>query len=114
MPEAHIRFLESLDYSHQDGSLLFVHAGIRPSVPFEEQNKNDLIWIRDEFLTDTRLYPWLVVHEHTPVPEAHHYGNRVCIDTGAGYGNELTTVVFEGRDCWLLTRAGRVPLLPAS
>lgn len=113
VPEAHRRFLESLEYAYQEDSLLFVHAGIRPGVPFEDQDKNDLIWIRDEFLNDTRRHPWLIVHGHTPVPAACHYGNRVCIDTGAAYGNELTTVVFEGMECWRLTEAGRVPLLHA-
>ena len=30
--------------------LLFVHAGVRPNVPLEEQTLTDLTWIRDPFL----------------------------------------------------------------
>ncbi len=112
VPEKHIEFIKSLEYSHQEGGLLFVHAGIRPGVPFKQQDKDDLIWIRGEFLEDTRPHPWLVVHGHTPVPTAHHYGNRVCLDTGAGYGKQLTCAVFEDMECWLLSDAGRTPLLP--
>ncbi len=112
VPESHIQFLQTLDYSRLEGDLLFVHAGIRPGVPFEQQDRDDLIRIREEFLGDARSHPWLVVHGHTPVPAARHHGNRVCIDTGCGYGNQLTTAVFEGSDCWLLGSDGRVPLKP--
>lgn len=112
VPSAHIEFLQSLQYSHQEGDLLFVHAGIRPGVPFDQQNQDDLIWIRKEFLEDTRQHPWLVVHGHTPVQVARHFGNRVNLDTGAGYGKSLTTAVFEGTDCWVLTDTGRTVLLP--
>ncbi len=112
VPAAHIEFLTSLKYSHQTDDFLFVHAGIRPGVPIAEQLDEDLIWIRQEFLEDTREHPLVVVHGHTPVPQARHYGNRVALDTGAGYGRQLTTAVFEGSSCWLLTDTGRTPLLP--
>ena len=41
-----------------------------------------------------------------------HCGNRVNLDTGAGFGNPLTVAVFEGKDCWILTKTGREPLNP--
>ncbi|OED37099.1 serine/threonine protein phosphatase [Chromatiales bacterium (ex Bugula neritina AB1)] len=112
VPQAHIDFIKSLQYHYEQDDLLFVHAGIRPGVPLDQQDHNDLIWIRDEFHDDTRTHPRLVIHGHTPVPEATHYGNRVNLDTGSGYGKPLTTAVFEGTNCWLLTETGRVPLLP--
>jgi serine/threonine protein phosphatase 1 len=112
VPMAHQAFLQSLKHSHQIDNLLFVHAGIRPGVPIAEQLDDDLIWIRQEFLEDTRQHPFLIVHGHTPVPVPRHYGNRVAIDTGAGYGKPLTTAVFEGDRCWLLTADGRSLLEP--
>ena len=112
VPRTHIDFIDSLPYSHQQGDLLFVHAGIRPGVPVEQQEDEDLLWIRQEFLQDTRTHPMLVVHGHTPVNVATNYGNRVNLDTGAGYGNQLTTAVFEGTDCWVLTDSGRLAMLP--
>ena len=39
-------------------------------------------------------------------------GNRVNIDTGAGYGKPLMPVVIEGRDVFLLSEEGRVFLPP--
>jgi serine/threonine protein phosphatase 1 len=32
------------------GDYLFVHAGIRPGVPLEEQRGADLRWIREPFI----------------------------------------------------------------
>lgn len=112
IPEHHRRFLDRLVTCHEAEDLLFVHAGIRPGVDLAEQTEDDLIWIRDEFHRDPRPYPWLVVHGHTPVNRATHYGNRVNLDTGAGYGKPLTVAAFEGRDCHVLGRRGRTSLRP--
>lgn len=112
VPQAHLDFVNDLPLYHREDELLFVHAGVRPGIPLEEQAEDDLVWIRQEFLHDARAYPWLVVHGHTPVDRAEHCGNRVNLDAGAGYGRPLATAVFEGRQCWLLTDAGRVPLEP--
>lgn len=112
VPKAHLDFMSALHPYHQEGDCLFVHAGIRPGVPLDQQVENDLVWIRQEFLTDDRAHPWLVVHGHTHVKHAEHHGNRVNLDTGAGYGHPLSVAVFEGRNCWLLTEEGRQPLTP--
>lgn len=110
VPPQHLDFLNALPNYHQEGEMLFVHAGIRPGLPLEQQSENDLIWIRNEFLIEAAPHPWLIVHGHTPVDQAEHCGNRVNLDAGAGYGRPLATAVFEGRKCWLLTPNGRVPL----
>ncbi|WP_170763823.1 metallophosphoesterase family protein [Ruegeria lacuscaerulensis] len=112
VPQEHIQFLCERPYYHIEGELLFTHAGIKPGVPFEKQDRDDLIWIRDEFLNDTREHPWLVIHGHTPVKKAGHRGNRVNLDTGAGQGRALTAAAFVGRACYELTDAGRVRLEP--
>lgn len=112
VPPAHVEFLNRLETHHEEGDLLFVHAGIRPGVPLEQQTEDDLIWIRDEFHDDPRPHPWLVVHGHTPVERARHYGNRVNLDTGAGYGRPVTVAVFEGTECAVLTERGRQLLRP--
>ncbi|MES0824532.1 metallophosphoesterase family protein [Ruegeria sp. SCP11] len=113
IPSNHIEFLRNRPYFHQVGELLFVHAGIRPGLGMESQSKDDLIWIRGEFLNDSRTHPWLVVHGHTPAQTAEHKGNRVNLDSGAGEGRDITAAVFEGRTCWKLTDQGRAPLKPA-
>lgn len=112
VPASHHRFLESLPLFHATPDLLFVHAGIRPGVPVTLQDPTDLLWIREEFLSDPRDHGPLVVHGHTPVEEPQNCGNRVNLDTGAGFGRKLTAAVFEGRECWVLTDKGRDPLRP--
>lgn len=111
VPQSHVDYLDSLATPYAEGDCLFVHAGIRPGVPIAEQTRDDLVWIREPFLSDTEDYGPLVVHGHTPVDEVTHYGNRLNIDTGAGYGRPMSAVVIEGRDVWLLTEAGRRPVL---
>ena len=112
VPQRHVDFLNALSLTHEVGDLLFVHAGIRPGVPLSDQTEEDLVWIRQIFHDYSGPHPKLIVHGHTPVRKATHYGNRINLDSGAGYNYPLSTVVFEGSDCWLLTEAGRKPLVP--
>ena len=111
VPKEHVKFLEGLKLSHTVGDLLFVHAGIRPGVPLKKQTEEDMLWIRNEFHDFTGAHPKLIVHGHTPVRHATHYGNRVNLDTAAGYGEPLTAAVFEGKEAWILTEHGRQPIL---
>jgi serine/threonine protein phosphatase 1 len=110
VPEEDRAFLDTLPLSHRAGECLFVHAGIQPGVPLEDQDPTDLMWIRDTFLFDTRDHGVLVVHGHTPVATVEHHGNRLAIDTGAGWDGPVSAVVIEGRTAWLLTRSGRQPV----
>lgn len=112
VPEAHIAFLEGLQLTYETDDLFFAHAGIRPGIPLAKQNEEDLLWIRQEFHLDPAMHPKLIVHGHTPVDQATHYGNRINLDSGAGYGKPLTAAVFEGAKCWTLTEQGRVALTP--
>ncbi|WP_302478297.1 metallophosphoesterase family protein [Ruegeria arenilitoris] len=110
VPKAHLEFLAGLKTFHQEDGVLFVHAGIRPGIALDQQDPDDLIWIRDEFLTYREPHPQVVVHGHTHVAMPEHHGNRINLDTGAGYGNALTAAVFEGNRCWVLDQDGRKPL----
>ncbi|GFE64377.1 metallophosphoesterase [Litoreibacter roseus] len=112
VPESHIQFLDTRPLVHQHGDLTFVHAGIRPGIPLTDQDEDDLVWIRKEFIEDDRDHGTLIIHGHTALDHPVNYGNRVNLDGGAGYGRPLIPAVFEGRDCWLLTEPGRLALNP--
>jgi serine/threonine protein phosphatase 1 len=112
VPRAHREFLAGLPFSHETEAQFFVHAGIRPGVPLDVQEIDDLLWIRQEFHGDTRDHGKLIVHGHTPVERPAHYGNRINLDAGAGFGRPLNVAEIEGREAWLLTAEGRVPLTP--
>lgn len=98
MPASHIAFLRSLALSHREGDYLFVHAGVRPGVPLEYQDPEDLIWIRDEFLEDQRDFGAVVVHGHSIRREPENFANRIGVDTGAYASGSLTCVVLKGTE----------------
>jgi serine/threonine protein phosphatase 1 len=107
VPQAHLDFINALPTLHPVGDCVFVHAGIRPGVALEDQTETDLVWIREPFLSETASFGPLIVHGHTALDEATHYGNRLNLDSGAAYGGPLSAVVIEGREAALLTSSGR-------
>lgn len=96
LPARHRDFLTGLPAWHAEGDYLFVHAGIAPGVPLEQQRREDLLWIREPFLNSTADHGRCVVHGHSIVPEPETRVNRIAIDTGAYYTNRLTCLVLEG------------------
>ncbi len=95
LPKPHLLFLRDLAVSHEVGGYMFVHAGIRPGIPLDRQNRHDLMWIREPFLSSKEAYGADVVHGHTPRHEPVVRPNRIGIDTGAVMGGVLTCLVLE-------------------
>jgi serine/threonine protein phosphatase 1 len=96
MPASHLRFLKSLKPSFLCGDFFFVHAGVRPGIPLEEQQEVDLLWIRDEFLDSNEDFGKFIVHGHTPVRQPDVRPNRINIDTGAYATGNLTLLTIQG------------------
>ncbi len=98
MPAAHVRLLRSLAGAVTLGSILFVHAGIRPGIALSEQTDEDLMWIREPFLTKGPQLPLLVIHGHTPGSHPVFGQSRIGIDTAVSMGGTLTVLkIAEGR-----------------
>ena len=98
VPAAHVAFLGTLEFSVTLGDFFFCHAGIRPGIPLDRQSPQDLVWIREVFLYHAGLYPKVVVHGHTPQPEAEVLANRVNVDTFACRSGRLTALAIDGAD----------------
>ena len=98
LPAAHLDFLRELKLFHVEGDYLFVHAGVRPGVALGDQHRNDLLWIREEFLRSNADLGHVVVHGHTITPDPQVRSNRVGIDTGAYATGVLTCLVLEGTE----------------
>ena len=79
-------------------------------MPLDEQVEDDLVWIREPFLSDERDYGRLVVHGHTALQTPQLYPNRMNLDGGAGYGRPLVPVLLLGRDAFALGPFGRAGL----
>ena len=102
IPPGHVGLLVGLSLSARIGDYLFAHAGVRPGRPLAQQSADDLIWIREPFLSHAGPLglgegaPTVVVHGHTPVRDPTVLANRIGIDTGAVIGGRLTCAVLEG------------------
>jgi serine/threonine protein phosphatase 1 len=103
VPQAHREFLEGMADTFSFGDYLFVHAGIRPGLAIEHQDRKDLRWIRDPFLSDAKEHGFVVVHGHTIEEDVQERPNRIGIDTGAYRTGVLTAVAIEGDRRWFLT-----------
>ena len=89
-----LAWLRRLPLYHLTPDYLFVHAGIVPGLPIEQQSERDLLWIRDRFLDSDFDHGRLVIHGHTPVAQPDIQPNRIGIDTGAFMTGRLTAVVL--------------------
>lgn len=98
LPLDQIAFLRATQMTHQCGDYIFVHAGLRPGLPLERQLREDLLYIRNEFLHSDEDFGGRVVHGHTiaAAPVIRH--NRIGIDTGAYATAKLTCLILEGSD----------------
>ena len=106
LPAAHRAFLQSLEPMVTLGDYLFVHAGVRPGVSLDRQKQEDLLWIREPFLSSSRFHGKVVVHGHTPVVEPQILDNRIGVDTGAYATGILSAVRLCEQDCRVLTVSG--------
>jgi serine/threonine protein phosphatase 1 len=96
LPPAHLDFYRHLALEVSAGDYLFVHAGVRPDVPLDDQDEHDLLWIRDEFLDSAENLGKVVVHGHTPTVAPVVRPNRIGIDTGAVFSGKLTALRLYG------------------
>jgi serine/threonine protein phosphatase 1 len=103
LPPAHLDFLASLKLSLTFGDYFLCHAGVRPGVPLDRQDDDDLLWIREEFLNSRADFGKIVVHGHTPVHEPELRRNRINIDTGAFMTGRLTCAVLDEERVRFLT-----------
>ncbi|MGD1876695.1 MAG: metallophosphoesterase family protein [Kiloniellaceae bacterium] len=96
LPGRHLSFLRGLALRHEVGDYFFVHAGIRPGCPLDQQSPADLLWIRSAFLRSRRRHGKIIVHGHASGRDVVVKSNRICVDTMAYATDCLSCVVLEG------------------
>ena len=107
VPLEDIELIEGMEDMIRIGDYLFVHAGINPTIPLDEQIGRDLRWIREPFLSHDSPLDVCVIHGHT-IREEVEIGprtdrpNRIGIDTGAFRSGRLTAIGLEGTDRWFI------------
>jgi serine/threonine protein phosphatase 1 len=102
MPSEHLRLIESMPLRLVAGDYFFVHAGVRPGIPLDQQAARDLLWIRREFIEAQPEWDKVIVHGHFPVAEPFIGARRINLDTGAFVSNRLTCIILESSGRHLL------------
>ena len=98
LPPDHLEFFWQLPIMVTFGDYLFVHAGVKPGVPLDEQDDYDCLFIREPFLNARGWFGKMIVHGHTPVSKPEVKSNRIGIDTGGFFSGCLTALRLEGED----------------
>ena len=96
LPASQRAFLDGLKLMHVEGDYVFVHAGILPGLPLDQQAEAELLWIREEFLDWTGRHDKVVVHGHSISRRPEIKANRIGIDTGAFATGVLTCLALAG------------------
>jgi serine/threonine protein phosphatase 1 len=92
LPTSHRDFLDALPVILTVGDWVFVHAGIRPGIPIEDQREEDLYWIRQPFLSAELPGKPTIVHGHTPGNAPVVAPGRIGIDTHCFHTGLLTAL----------------------
>ena len=97
-----LEWLATLPLIYRHETYLFVHAGIRPGVPVDRQQSDDLLWIKDDFLSSTADHGYTIVHGHSAEAEVVVHENRIGLDTGAYRTGRLSAIGIENGKSWML------------
>jgi serine/threonine protein phosphatase 1 len=108
LPRSHVDFLQNLETSHLRLPYLFVHAGVHPLRGLEDQEAEDLLWIRQEFIAHPHGLGHTVIFGHTPVRDILiDLPYKIGLDTGLVYGGKLSCVEFTEGRCFQVSRGSR-------
>jgi serine/threonine protein phosphatase 1 len=108
LPDEHLQFFSSLQLRAEHDGFLCVHAGVSPARGLGEQREEDLLWIREDFISHPHPFPFTVVYGHTPRREVHlDLPYKIGLDTGLVYGNKLSCLELGERRLFQIRRAQR-------
>lgn len=99
IPEDHIDFMASTTFWWVYKNFIFVHAGLEPNVPLEEQYQGTLLWARN---SPPGKNGKIHVVGHTPTSdgEPRLEAGLYSLDTGAVYGRSLTACDVLTKKVW--------------
>jgi serine/threonine protein phosphatase 1 len=105
LPTKHLDFLQNLATSFVRAPYLFVHAGVHPLRPLEDQDAEDMLWIRQDFIAHPHELGHTVVFGHTPMRDVMvDLPYKIGLDTGLVYGGKLSCVEFTEGRCFQVNR----------
>jgi serine/threonine protein phosphatase 1 len=101
LPSSHLDFVMSLEQGVVIDNFVFVHAGIDPDRGLDDQELEDLLWIREPFINSGHAIGKTVVFGHTSFDQVFlDLPFKIGIDTGIAYGNRLSAVELFGGELY--------------
>ena len=116
MPEAHIKFLQNARWWYLDSkNRLFVHGGIDPGKPLDQQDEELLVWDRElieaaykknfavpafHFGGYKEIFVGHTTTETFRQTVPLHWCNVWMLDTGGGWSGPLTIMDIESKEYW--------------
>jgi len=108
VPPSHLEFFRQLRMYYVAPPFFCVHAGVDPDKMLEEQDEEEMLWIRDQFILSRHALPYTVLFGHTPQEEVmFHLPYKVGLDTGLVYGNKLSCLELEEKVLFQIDRGNR-------
>src|SRR5581483_4099782 len=96
VPQTHVDWFDRLRLIHVDDHRLYVHAGVDPDLPLDQQSERTLLWKRYQRGFPGGFGKLHVVHGHDNCPEGPLlYPGRTNLDTLAWRTGRLTIGVFD-------------------
>jgi len=116
-----IDWMNSLPYflDFPEHNITTVHAGVIPGVPFEDQNHDNLVQMRNILPDGTATKDWksgdpwvnhwkgprTIVFGHDAQRGFQRTSNAIGLDTGCVYGKSLTAFILPGREIMSVSAA---------
>lgn len=108
LPPEHLEFYLALETTHTNADTFCVHAGLNPRRALDQQQDEELLWIRQEFIFHPHDFPYTVVFGHTPHREVlFDLPYKVGIDTGLVYGGKLSCLEVTEKKLFQITRGSK-------
>jgi len=106
----HGDLLRSLRYWHEEPEAIFVHAGVEPGIPMEDQDPAVLLWQKMYTAPRPHIRGKMVICGHTAQRSGlpRDFGWTICLDTNAKDGGWLTCLDVVSRHCWQARKSGEV------
>jgi len=108
IPQQYWKFFESCQDYHETDHYIFVHAGLAPDLPLDEQSEDNLYWLRFNSL-DPHQSKKTIICGHTPQrprkPKVKDHA--ICIDTGACNRGWLTCLDVDSGRYWQANQKGQ-------
>ena len=82
--KTHKDFFDNLKFYYLTDKYLFVHAGINPELPLENQSERDLVYIRGKFIYSKHNLPQKIIFGHTEFDKPYIDEGKIGIDLGCG------------------------------